>query len=101
MIQARGNERTPCGCDTCHDRHHRGPFSSPSALSIWNRRIHTAKKRSDGQNEKRPPQSPSLSPLPFDPPSFFDSVYNDWGGFSTYSSAQKMRFKKHFLSSCL
>ncbi|GIX87686.1 hypothetical protein CEXT_379661 [Caerostris extrusa] len=73
---SKGNERTSCGCDTCHDRHHQGPFSS--ALAIWNRRIHTAKKRSEGQNEKSPPPPPALSPLVFWPPSFFDSAYNDW-----------------------
>ncbi|GIX87677.1 hypothetical protein CEXT_379621 [Caerostris extrusa] len=77
MIQARGNERTPCGWDTCHDRHHQGPVSSPSALAIWNRRIHTAKKRSDGQ--KKTPSSPSRSiSTCLLTPSFFDSAYNDW-----------------------
>ncbi|GIX87679.1 hypothetical protein CEXT_379631 [Caerostris extrusa] len=44
-----------------------GPFSSPTALVIWNRRIHTVKKRSDDQNEKYPTHPPLYLLLPFDP----------------------------------
>ncbi|GIX97201.1 hypothetical protein CDAR_581261 [Caerostris darwini] len=100
MIQARGNERTSCGCDTCHDDHHQGPFSSPSALAIWNRRIHTAKKRSDDQNEKKRAllTLPLYLRLPFDPHSFLDSAYNDWVVFPPIHLHGKMRFKRTFLA---
>ncbi|GIX97200.1 hypothetical protein CDAR_581251 [Caerostris darwini] len=50
---SKGKRENFRGCDTCHDRHHQGPFSSPSALAIWNRRIHTAKKRIQARGNER------------------------------------------------
>ncbi|GIX87682.1 hypothetical protein CEXT_379641 [Caerostris extrusa] len=56
-----------------------GPFSSPIRTSdLLTEGSNTAKKRSDGQNEKSPPHPPALSPLhlPFDPILLF-TKYND------------------------